>query len=476
MLNIVGRLVSTALLIALGLALLPFLLLAEFNHPSGDNFCYAVSFLDPDFDGLLDVVGDWYRRWNARYFSVFLIGSYFTFFDMLSTYRWVPISLFLAWWLSVYLLFRTIFPAPQSRGALAAGALLLLVAYTLGMPKVSNGFYHVTGAFQYQTGNILTLLVLACLLRIRSSKPHAMAYAIAAGFLTFAVVGSTEMHMALMVSLVTGITIYLWFTGRPQRWYWLILWVVTVLSAVLMIVAPGNENRGSHFPNRHQFGFSVSQSLYQSGLWLTEWMKDPLLWVASVFLTTPLTKITCRSDLFRFTRWYHLAAVLIYCMMLVVGCFFIGFWAMGKPLPPRAINVVYFIFLLGWFLALGMASRLYLRGQINSLTQYLPASFGQVFTMAVALVLMVVVFNNHQFERAYADLTIKAVPYHQAFIDRYAKIEVARAQSLDLLEVPHIQRKIKPRTIMVTDIRTDSMDFRNDCYAEYFGIGAIKTY
>ena len=68
------------------------------------------------------------------------------------------------------------------------------------------------------------------------------------------------------------------------------------------------------------------------------------------------------------------------------------------------------------------------------------------------------------------------LPYHQAFIDRYAKIEVARTQSLDLLEVPHIKRKIKPRTIMVTDITTNVMDFRNDCYAEYFGITAIRIY
>jgi hypothetical protein len=162
--------------------------------------------------------------------------------------------------------------------------------------------------------------------------------------------------------------------------------------------------------------------------------------------------------------------------MLVVGCFFIGFWAMGKPLPPRAINVVYFMFLLGWFLALGTLSCLYLNGQINLFTKCLPTYSHRVFTIAVTLVMMIAIFNNHNFERAYADLTTKAVPYHQAFIDRYAKIEVARPQSLDLLEVPRIKRKNKPRTIMVTDIGTDLFDFRNECYAKYFGIAAIKTY
>ena len=45
-----------------------------------------------------------------------------------------------------------------------------------------------------------------------------------------------------------------------------------------------------------------------------------------------------------------------------------------------------------------------------------------------------------------------------------------------VVEVPHIKRKIKPRTIMVTDIRSDAMDFRNECYAKYFRIAAIKTY
>ena len=79
---------QVGLLLAIIVALLPFLVLAGFNHPSGDNFCYTNVFNDPDITGVIDGIIDWRRRWNGRYFALFLMGGYFVSFDMIATYRY----------------------------------------------------------------------------------------------------------------------------------------------------------------------------------------------------------------------------------------------------------------------------------------------------------------------------------------------------------------------------------------------------
>ena len=73
----------------------PYIFLAFFNHPSADDFCYAISFRDPDFKYFFSVVFDWYRRWNARYFSVTLIGVFSRYLDLIEIYKFVPLLLFL---------------------------------------------------------------------------------------------------------------------------------------------------------------------------------------------------------------------------------------------------------------------------------------------------------------------------------------------------------------------------------------------
>ena len=52
-----------------------FIILAFYTNPTADDFDYAISFQDPDFDNVFSVVVDWYRRWNPRYLSVTLIGT-----------------------------------------------------------------------------------------------------------------------------------------------------------------------------------------------------------------------------------------------------------------------------------------------------------------------------------------------------------------------------------------------------------------
>ena len=329
-------------------SLSPFFLLGMFNHPSGDNFCYTNVFNDPDIDGVLEGVMDWRRRWNSRYFSLFLIGSWFVNLDMIKTYHYVPYLLFSSWLFSAYYLLRSVLGPTYRFFHVAICAFALCGLYALTMPLVSNGFYHVTGAFQYQTGNIFTMLLIGCLVRI-SSTQNPFSIVVVAALLIFAVVGSTELHMVSILILITIVTFHSFITTASSRYYWFFLLVVTLLSVLLLISAPGIEGRGRHFLDRHQFWFSVGGSIKQLGIWLSIWYRDPLFWLVTSSTVLWLKQITYQYGLYRRVTRLHIAIFLPGWLLCLFSCFFVAFWSMGVGPPERAMNVVYFLFLIGWF-------------------------------------------------------------------------------------------------------------------------------
>ncbi len=465
---------QAGLLLAIIVALLPFWALAGFNHPSGDNFCYTNVFNDPDITGVIDGVIDWRRRWNGRYFALFLMGNYFVPFDMIATYRYPPLVLFACWWLAGYYLLCGLTGFSDSRLRTAAVALGLCALYTLTMPLVSNGFYHVTGAFQYQAGNILTMAALGCLLRI-SVKPNRYGQLLLGAALVFAAVGCTELHMVFMVILVSAITLYGYWTRSPARHAWTFLLLVTLLSAAFLILAPGNETRGQHFPARHQLWFSISESLVQLGVWTAEWLRQPLLWLATLAYLAWLLQHVGRSVLLQRVRLAQLVIGAVCLLGSLLACFFVAYWAMGVSLPGRALNVVHFIFLLGWFGLVSFGVGLWKQQGADWSKATSRRAGARITGVVVALAMAAGLVSAKSVRIAYTDLTQRASSYDEFFRARYDQIEIAAKEHADVVRVLAVKPQDRPRTIMVDDIRSDRRNFRNECYATYFGIRAIEV-
>jgi hypothetical protein len=461
-------------LLAIIVALLPFLVLASFNHPSGDNFCYTNVFNDPDIGSVLDGVIDWRRRWNGRYFALFLMGVYFTAFDMIETYRYPPLVLFASWCLAGYYLLRGLTGFSDNRFRTAAAAVGLCAIYVLTMPLASNGFYHVTGAFQYQAGNILTLAVLGCLLRI-SSQPKRYGLVLLGTGLLFSVVGSTELHMVLMVNLIGAMTLYGYWVRSPTRHAWVFLLIATLLSTLFLFMAPGNEGRGEHFLARHQFWYSTSESILQLSFWLWEWTRQPLLWLGTFAYLAWLAPITEKSILLQRVRVAHLIIGLACLLLTLLGCFFVAYWTMGVGLPGRALNVAYFIFLVGWLGLFGFGLALWKRNCPDRISAIYTQQSAKTATVIIALATAVGFISAKSTHTAYADLTQRAQNYDESFRARYNQIQIASETNAATVIVPAIKPRDRPRTIMVDDIRDNRRDFRNECYAAYFRINAISA-
>ena len=451
-----------------------FIILAFYTNPTADDFDYAISFQDPDFDSVFSVVVDWYRRWNPRYLSVTLIGTYSKYLDLVKHYKFLSLFLFGVWLLSAYFLLRTLFE--NSRRIVVAGAVLVLfVLYILTMPRVSSGFYWMNSAYQYQIGNVLLMSNLACMIRLARAK-HQYLFAPMSATLLFAVIGTTEMYMVLMVILVTTITIYVFATGHRYRTIWSSLLVVTLLSAALLILAPGNEGRGRHFVERHQFLFSVTMSFQHLGGWVIKWLREPLLWLATMLYVICSSYVSLQTGFNQKINKVYFAIILPCWMLALFSCFFVAFWSMGVSLPDRAMNSVYLIFLAGWFalITVVLDDSKVIRRKLSEVLR--KKSIGQTIGVIVAIGMFVGFLNNHNLTTAYTDLFDRAVLIDELYQTRYLVIAEAKAKSSkSTVNVPRIGLTDRPSTIMVDDITDDRNDWRNKAYANYFGIKAIKT-
>ena len=454
----------------------PFIFLAFYNHPSIDDFCLAVSFRDSMTRTIFSIVVDWYQGIGGRYFSYTLLGVFTRYLDLIEHYKFIPLLLFSAWIISFYVLLESTFigAPPATR---LAGALTFFVFYLLTMPVTSEGFYWMTSAFVYQSGNILAIITLTCMIRLRTTK-YPCSLALVTALLLFAVIGSSGLHMVFMVVLVIALSIYVFSTGQRYRHIWGLFLLVTLLSAALMSLAPGNEARGQHFIARHQFLFSMAESAYHTVMWSFQWVWEPLLWLVTLLYLFWLPGLLEKSQLCQKVRLSHLTFVLACWMGILFACFFIGFWSMGDILPERALNVVYLIFLIGWFSFITILVSNILHYPVISLSALETSPIGRLTVFAVAITLIIGMLSSDKFHTAYVDYFDLAPQYDDKIQARYLAIAKASATSHNLIaKVPEVDVFERPSTIssFFMDMGDDWRNFPNPCYAEYFRVAGIET-
>jgi len=459
--------------VLIGAVIYPFLALFLFTHPQVDDFCWAVSFRQPGITNFVRSFFDWYQGFTGRYSYIVLMGIFSNVSDITKHYEILPLSIVIVWLASSCFLLKTVFDR-ASFIVVATGTMALFSLYILTMPEVAD-FYWMSSSAQYQFGNALAITAVTCMLRLSIAERPRL-YAITVALLLFVVVGTTEMYMLFMVVLLIAITVFVLVTGQRHRLIWSMLLAVTILSAALLIFAPGNEERGQHLIARHQFLYSLTAATFQTGLWMLRWIWEPLLWITTLIYVTWLARHSPKSRLLEKIRRIHMVIVTPCWLVTLFGCFFAGFWAMGDIIPPRALNVVYFIFLIGWFASVTVIITNIQQSHGNFLNVLGNSGVGHAISVLVAIAMIVSMFNAHRFSTAHADLKNRAHRYDEIHDDRYKKLLEAKENNLNqVVEVPQISESDRPKTVYFMDIGDEWNGFPNPCCAEFFGVVGIAT-
>ena len=296
------------------------------------------------------------------------------------------------------------------------------------------------------------------------------------GLLVAVIILGVGMHETNML-LVTGLVLLAFLIQLQGGWHrsrlWLLLLLVAAVSSAIVFLAPGNLARTSTFPMSHDLMRSLEGSLVIGLKTLHIWLGSPLLVSATLLMPFAVAGLSGVSR-----RDFHLNATsLIMLILFTLAVPFImqfpAWWAMGGFPPARTVDAIFFVFLVCWLVTTSALSMRYLIPRLNSFRHWPESGRLMVVYIICSVLFILAVGTNSKFHRATGDLLYRAGPYHAYMQDRYRLIDGAIERNELFLTVPEYDGEY-PRSIYYNDIRPDPGDWRNVCYARYYGVSAIR--
>ncbi|WP_431213959.1 DUF6056 family protein [Puia sp. P3] len=449
------------LIISAGYVLLPFLYIARYDHPSAEDFLYSVEFSK---HGIWYVVKQDYLNWSGRYLSRIIWWLTPTRYHSLQDYRIAAGLMILLFAGSVIIMIRGL-----TRGLLSTRQALALSALLIGLyfskaPAISEGFYWFSSYSIYQLANVLTMLLLVAVVRLR--RPSVPGFLLCA-ILCIAIIGCNEVSLIITVLFIHFYTIGQYLRSRRLDPWLAALCIVCIVAALAEIAAPGNYNRlngGEQFSK--SLSWTVAGALSISAVHFSQWIA-PVLVAFLVYVPlfgAPIAQKIKNADQYpeasvKSWGWFFVCTLGLLLLFVV--------WTAGGSNLGRIFDVIYLFFLLGCFFILQLVLN---RNEqlVRTATQYSSALGWLGLTLLLALLLDV----NNNVSTAYVDIVAgKAEAYDRDLKER--EVIVSQCHS-DSCRVPSLT--VVPSTIFFTDIHPLSEPsglWVNDFYSKYLNAGFV---
>jgi hypothetical protein len=323
------------------------------------------------------------------------------------------------------------------------------------MPDICEGFYWMPGSITNQLPTSLTLLFIGSLLRYyQTKKTLFMVFNV---LLLACILGCNEISVVMFLLIMAAFLCYNAVVRRKISKVFLFLWGVTIAFSLVELLAPGNAVRAANIPVKHQFLFSVLKSVQVATGYVFKWL--PLLVLCACFFLDEIKKVVT-SSLNQQVLMHPLVALGVVYATVFCGIF-PAMWSLNGPPPDRALNTVYFFFILA-FAYLVLTIMHYLRVNKAMIFNQLSGNKG-VFGLLVLLLF----FANEPIGNAYKDLCSgKAYHYDLEMKDRFNRIVTCKDT---ICVVPPLVNK--PKTIyneVDFSLTTDKTNWKNQEVSRYF--------
>ncbi|WP_240543413.1 DUF6056 family protein [Spirosoma foliorum] len=463
------RVITGALLVFAGVLIIPLIALATFNHPSPtDDYCFANTAMQFGFWKAQQM---YYDGWTGRFFHNFIVHTSPLVIGWFGGFKLYPV-IFLAILLASFYalasqwLYRTF--AVGSKVALASG---LFVGFMATLANIPEYLYWYTGLASYGLSSALFLLLLATLLaHQRRGFGLQIGYLLIESLLIAAIIGSSEMTMVLMLSVLAMIAFMDLLQRRKVALPTVVLMIVAGLSCYFLMKAPGNAIRLGANPNSSNIPLTLISSLRYMGPYViqqivrTPWLPLSLLYVPIAWKLTEPTETGRRSELPSYLRVHPVLGAL-QGFATVLALISLHFYGVGIAPIPRLINIVNLTFWLSWIYTITLLvwflhPRLQFdRWQVNFRSLVYVLLVWALASSTVGPVIPVV----------YGDwLSGRAAQYDREMEQRYAQLAHTDTD-ISLLK----PLSTYPVSLFLEDIQHDPKHLWNRCWADYFHKKAI---
>jgi hypothetical protein len=494
--RLVGLGVAAILIIALAIALLAHAYIGSFSRLVSDDYCTAAVIRDKGFWGAQQ---HWYATWSGRFSftlvmsMVHLLGSQLIpFLPAVTIGFWVAA---LAWSIS-QLAHTASFPQPAVASLLLAE--LIIVSTLATTPAVYQSLYWATGAVTY----VLPLLLLSLYIGLlcRSAGPgqgHRFGTFFFAAGLPFVAAGFSETYTALQVgglSLAVLASAASKNTSRGKRLLPILIagWCGTILGALILISAPGNQARiaveitesPTPPPGDWISLIRLAVRFALKSIWVTLSQAWPT--VAGMLVLPMLLSLTLHVPMVRerkfplaqMAKWLWLGPLIGFTLMVL--CFvptaYVAAYVRGGYHPQlRLVVTSHFVF-YGVACCVGILAGVILKEAMWRMGRHARPSL----LWGVSLLVLLVPFSSVR-------STWRLVPTVRQFASRWHEQEhqiraakLSGSRVLTITALPRTPRDERGKLYWRPDlyfgldmIDADPKDWVNGCAAAYYGVDSI---
>jgi hypothetical protein len=430
------------------------IILSAYDHPSADDFNYSVNVRQYGFFGAQYY---WYVSWCGRYFSTFILTLNPLVLGSFTGYKIMSALLIFLSTITFYFFSASLF-GPNTVLEKLFLATMSFFVFILLMPSMAEGYYWFAGAYSYQMGNILTLLLFIAMISYMK-RPSGKVF-ILSSIIVFALAGSNEYSMLILVLLLFFINGLRAFRHRNISSYYFVLLLLAILGASIMYFAPGNSYRASFQTNNYKLLFSIKSSFKETFDVLSHWW-----WIGGLLMLTSYKIVSARVSEYLEEKikliYLNPIMILVFVFLIITLGFFSCYWSLGLYPPLRTINTIYFYFIIGSVYT-GLCSAIFLK-------RFNIPDVPFVNYLVVVLLFVYVIKYPNNISRAYYDLKDGvAGAYNSELNNRYLMLKTS-----DCKKCPVEKLKNIPKTLFFVDISEKTENAMSRSYSYFFNKDSI---
>ena len=332
------------------------------------------------------------------------------------------------------------------------------------MPIISEGIYWFTGTVIYTLGTVVFVGYLSLLIYV--IKENASIYQkIFLFILLFLSCGFNEVLSLLVVFSLGAISYVFYKNALSQKRLIIAQFLISCLFAAGMIFSPGNAFREAVYSNAHNFSYSFIFSSMQIARFSFLWVFSIPLIAASIVYFQVNKNLRKENKLFKnsfyITRWFSL--LLLFAIIFI--CVFPPYWATGILGQHRTLNVAYFFFIIMWFINLTV--------WYNYHQAKLQFSLSHKIQTILTVFLFIGLTTTGNGYNSFSDVfSGSAMSYDGQMKDRYEKLEsINQSTEKEIIFSPISN---PPKSLFVSDITDNEMDWTNQAYNLYFRLDSLE--
>lgn len=466
-------------------SMLPLLVLSFYNHPSADDYMYAVDTYHvwnethSIWQLLKQAVvtsADFYQNWQGLYTSAFVLalqpaifgeGYYaLTGFLMLAIIYGGNICF------TYYVLHKRL--QCTRLESVACGAVLSFVMVQW-MPSVVQGLYWYNGTMNYVLFFAMLEMLVCALIQIQMEQDRVRNIRNAAFSVVLGVLLAGGNHITAFMGILTAVAIFAVSILSKEHGRMLrsgIALVAIVGGFLFNVSSPGTKIRQSNFSDTPGAVSTIISAIKTGTKLIDSWMGLAVIIAFILFLPVVLDMgkriVEQKNFNFRYPLLVLICSIGWCCAMLCPPIY-----AMGTTGDLRIVNLIYFSFVLLLFVDGFYLCGWYVARQIKQGNQIARVQFSMTWCLSVVVLLLGVFIGCGEKMSSYqALISIRSGEAAQYSMEADARYEILSNSKGGDVELQSFS--VYPYLLFFDDITEDVSDWKNEYMSDYFGLSSVR--